>query len=205
MSDSIYKDGLVQLHDTGVVERMRTVSGDPSSRLPSSIDIASPTTPVFDIARPAEKSFIIYEPQITSAAPSIDVPFASAAQLAALNDATSWTLQQCVWEENYNGTTWDGWLELLANCSWGNGQLFTMPLMAYFATLAGPMRRVQIIRDSAINHMVFNKTFGIDQTGTKDERFTGIFVKGLTWRINRTAGAGTPNSENIVANFLLTY
>lgn len=203
---SIYDDRQIQIHDTGINERMVKFSGDPSSLVPPSMDASKPVPPVVDITRYQEESFICYiQSTGGSASASFTLLNLQSEANRRFNSARAWQLESVQWTESFNGTAWDGWYELDANMYASDGTLVNVPLMAYFATLAGPNRSVKIIvPKEQMNTARFDKPiFQMAQSGHALSPYSSL--NSLIFRWDRTLGSGLPAVTAFTANFKLFF
>lgn len=205
-SNSLYEKRLTQLHDTGIVQRMVEVSGDPSAMLPPSIDVGYPASPVMDISRYAQRTFIIHENQVvTGGATSGTVVLATPDLLTELNKARAFKLESISWTDAYSGVPWDGWVEFFIGLNLNNGTYVRIPLLAYYATLLGGARDVIILPDNRLNTAIIDKPIYVDRAPAVAEQGEGAVVDGVLFTFERLGGGGTPSFENVNVIFTLYY
>lgn len=199
--ESLYKKGLVQLHDTGLASRMQELSGDPSALMPSSLDVASPLTPVADLTRYQERSVILHGPSFGGTSSGV---YQFNCDMDVINAARAVQVEAIGWNEAYSGVSHNTWVELIGVFAM-QGTVINTPLAAYLATLTGPSRDVQIVvQDEKISKARIDKPLTYSQSTAQafDDSFR---INALTFRWDRVSGSGILNVEDMMVFLKLYY
>lgn len=199
--DSLYKRGVVQLHDQGIAQRMQELSGDPSALMPPSVDVASPLAPVADLTRYQERSLLLHGPSFggtSSGAYQFNV------DMNVVNAPRAIGLESVQWTEAYTGVSHTTWVELMFGISLA-GSVFAVPMMAYLATLSGVARDVQIIaQPERLSHAIFDKPLVYSQS-TSQEVGDSFGITAITMQWDRVGGSGIISFEDLLVCLKLYY